>query len=345
MKIQTVLTAIAIFALTWGASASASAQRNTLEIKDIPRLPIDTIATDRVDVRVVTFTDGTFRRIPADPADFRSTGVYDARWDTINLFAYRDVELSDLPSVIMLEVADSLGVKFRSPTVGRVLSKYGPRGRRGHNGIDIDVDHGQPIYSAFDGVVRVSRWNSGGFGNLVIIRHPSGLETYYAHLSRRAVVAGEWVAAGSVIGYGGKTGRASGLHLHFEVRYCDQTFDPSHLIDFATGRLKYYSFALQKDFFNIRSRAVEGIEAEVDSLPATNAAADPAATRLPAAADSLAAAARQKKAEEAVYHTIKSGDTLYGLALRNGTTTAAICRLNDITPTTTLRIGRRLRIR
>lgn len=313
------------------SALSAAAQQNTLSRENIPHLPTDTLSTDRPDVRIVTFSDGTFRFIPTNPFHFRSTGVYDAQWDTVNLFAYRSVELRDLPSVTMLDVADSLGTKFRAPAVGQILSKYGPRGRREHNGTDIKVAHGQPIFAAFDGIVRVSRWNSGGFGNLVIIRHPNGLETYYAHLSRRAVTADQWVRAGQVIGYGGRTGRASGLHLHFETRYCDQNFDPERLIDFETGRLRYYTFALQKEFFSIRSRAVEGIESDPDELPA--------------AADSLAAVVEQKKAEEAVYHTIKSGDTLLALAGGYHTTVAEICRLNGITRNGILHIGKRLRIK
>ncbi len=164
--------------------SEVSAQRTvTLAERDIPRLPTDTLPTDRENVRLVTFSDGTFRFIPARDAEFRGAEAYVAHWDTINLFAYRSVELRDLPETVRLQVSDSLRAGYHAPVTGKVISKYGPRGRRAHNGTDIQLTHGQPVFAAFDGIVRFSRWNSGGFGNLVIIRHPNGLETYYAHLS------------------------------------------------------------------------------------------------------------------------------------------------------------------
>ena len=97
--------------------------------------------------------------------------------------------------------------------------------------------------------------NTGGFGNLVIVRHPNGLETWHAHLSKLNVQVNEYVKTGQVIGFSGNTGRSRGPHLHFEMRYCDQTFDPEFIIDFPTGCLKYHTFALEKSFFNIHSRA------------------------------------------------------------------------------------------
>lgn len=185
---------------------------------------------------------------------FRRAPAFNAQWDTLEIFAYRNVPLEDLPDVIELQICDSLRRDFCPPVTGRVLSKYGPRGRRPHQGTDIQVAYGQPIHAAFDGIVRWSRWNRGGFGNVVIVRHPNGLETYYAHLSGRAVKANDYVTAGQVIGYGGRTGRAFGNHLHFEMRYCDQSFDSERLIDFVTGELREHFFELHKDYFSIRSR-------------------------------------------------------------------------------------------
>ena len=76
--------------------------------------------------------------------------------------------------------------------------------------MDIPLKTGEPIYATFDGKVRYSRYNSGGFGNLVIIRHPNGLETWYAHLTKRNVGSEEYVRAGQVIGYGGRRAAAGG---------------------------------------------------------------------------------------------------------------------------------------
>ena len=330
-----------------------SAQQVTLKKADIPRIPTDTLPTDRAEVRIVTFSDGTFRYIPTNPYHFMDAPAYEANWDTVNMFAYRNIELRDLPERIALEFSDSHG--FHAPATGNVLSKYGPRGRRAHNGTDIRVEHGQPVFAAFDGVVRWSRWNSGGFGNLVIIRHPGGLETYYAHLSRRAVVAGDWVRAGQVIGYGGRTGRASTNHLHFETRYADQSFDPERLIDFEAGELRRRTFALRKEYFNIRSRAVEGLDEDDEDLLAQNPAADSlgnghgsgirsTTTATTPGAQTGSTSTPELPASVPTYHKVVSGDTLLALAMQYGTTVAKICNLNGITRTTTLRIGRNLRI-
>jgi LysM repeat protein len=356
------------------------AQHITLDRKDIPHLPTDTLPTDRAEVRLVTFSDGTFRYIPSNPYHFRSAPAYASHWDTINLFSYRTVALADLPSTTEVEFFDGHG--FHAPVTGRIASPYGRRNGRDHNGVDIIMRHGQPVFAAFDGIVRFSRWNSGGFGNLVVVRHPNGLETYYAHLSRRAVVADEWVRAGSVIGYAGRTGRASAVHLHFEVRYADQSFDPERLVDFQHGTLRERHFALHKDYFNIRSRATEGIDEEFESGPAADtvllADATPippdeapslsemaamkteVAASQPEATDSLsgmaasqselaasqqeAAAAKSTAPQQPVYHKIKSGDTLLALALEYQTTVARLCELNGISRTSTLHIGRNLRI-
>jgi LysM repeat protein len=368
------------------ASPVLSAQtRVTLSREDIPHIPTDTLPTDRAEVRIVTFSDGTYRYIPTNPWHFMDAPAYASHWDTLNLFAYRTVPLADLPSTIEVELLDVHG--FHAPARGEVMSRYGRRSGRDHNGVDVRVEHGQPIYAAFDGVVRFSRWNSGGFGNLVVVRHPSGLETYYAHLSRRAVAADDWVRAGQVIGYGGRTGRASALHLHFEVRYADQSFDPERLVDFERGELRRGMFALRKEYFNIRSRATEGIEgddyaetldgddpvaadslglkaggetdlaqvADADSL-GLKAGGEPVLAQAtgaqnapPNAATETETAEPPQAAEpaepEPVYHKIVSGDTLLALALHYDTSVAKICELNGITRTATLRLGRNLRIK
>jgi murein DD-endopeptidase MepM/ murein hydrolase activator NlpD len=241
------------------------------------------------------------------------------------------VELASLPDTIRLRLADSITSSFHYPARGAVISGYGPRGRRNHNGTDIQVTHGQPIFAAFDGMVRYSRWNSGGFGNIVIVRHPSGLETYYAHLSRRAVAAGEFVRAGQVIGYGGRTGRARGNHLHFETRYADQSFDAERLFDFRGDSLLYRDFALAKEYFSIHSRAFEGIEQDPDDpMPENMAEADGDKAAKPATPST---------------HKVRGGENLWTLARRYGTTVTRLCELNNIQRNATLKIGKVLKIK
>lgn len=130
------------------------------------------------------------------------------------------------------------------PFEGNVTSHFGPRRRRMHYGIDIDLETGDKVKVAFEGMVRFAMWNDS-YGNLVVVRHPNGLETYYAHLSRIDVKPGDYVQAGTFIGLGGNTGRSFGAHLHFEVRYQGIPINPELIIDFENRKLKLINVNLQ----------------------------------------------------------------------------------------------------
>lgn len=316
---------------------------NTLRRKDIPHVPVDTVATRRDDVKIVVYADGTFSYLYTAAEELEKSEVYCEHWDTTGVFSYKSVSYQSLPETIDVRLIGSLD-EFHAPLTGKIISRYGPRGRRNHNGVDVPLKTGTPVAAAFDGRVRYSRYNNGGFGNLVIVRHPNGLETYYGHLSRRNVKAGDWVVAGQIIGYGGSTGRSRGPHLHFEVRYCDQTFDPERIIDFQSGGLHYQTFVLEKSFFNIRSRATEGLEDGDDFDAEAFLAQNGGKTDEEISA---AIAQEEKKAAEPVvaYHTVRSGETLSTIARRNGTTIDNLCRLNGITRSTILRVGRKLRVK
>jgi murein DD-endopeptidase MepM/ murein hydrolase activator NlpD len=107
------------------------------------------------------------------------------------------------------------------PTITRHISQYFgvPEFGRRHTGIDIDNrTPGTPIYAAKSGVVEFAGWNAGGYGNLTVINHGAGLQTYYGHASRILVKPGQTVTKGQAIAIMGSTGRSTGPHLHFEVR-------------------------------------------------------------------------------------------------------------------------------
>ena len=99
-------------------------------------------------------------------------------------------------------------------------------GRRTHTGIDFPVPSGTRIGAAGVGVVEFAGWNSGGYGNLVVVRHRLGYATWYAHMSRIAVSVGQSVTGGTTLGYVGSTGHATGPHLHFELRKNAVPIDP-----------------------------------------------------------------------------------------------------------------------
>ena len=109
---------------------------------------------------------------------------------------------------------------------------YRPRRKRMHYGLDIKVERGDTIRAAFDGKVRYVSYQRRGYGHYVVIRHPNGLETLYAHLNSKLVSENEVVKAGDPIGLGGNTGRSTGPHLHFETRLLGKALNPALFFDF-----------------------------------------------------------------------------------------------------------------
>ena len=286
---------------------------------------LDTLATENDAVQVILYSNNSWKYILNREVAKDST-IFEKYWDTTTLFPYKEVDMSGMPKSVVIDLVDSL-TSYHCPYQGSVhpRGKYGPRRRRQHQGLDLPLKMGDPVYATFCGRVRISQYNKGGYGNLVIIRHDNGLETYYGHLSERLVEPDQWVEAGQIIGLGGSTGRSTGPHLHFETRYYGQSFDPERLIDFKNGTLSRETFLLKKSFFSIYSNAGQDFEDEI-----ANEEQD-----------------KKEAAEKAAmkYYKIRSGDTLGGIARRYGTTVTNLCRLNGIKSTTVLRIGRSLRVR
>jgi len=190
----------------------------------------------------------------------------------------------------------------------KVTSKYGPRRRRMHRGIDLKVQIGDTIRAAFDGKVRIKSFERRGYGYYLVVRHPNGLETVYGHLSKFIVDENEIVRAGQPIGLGGNTGRSTGSHLHFETRFLGQAINPADIIDFNNG-------VPHQDMYVFRNVKINGRKSNV--YTSTN--------------------------DQMVYHRVKSGDSLGKIARMYGTSVNELCRLNGIKSTTVLRIGQSLR--
>lgn len=195
---------------------------------------------------------------------------------------------------------------FRLPHPGYVTSSYGWRRYRMHKGTDIKVQIGDSIRSAWDGQVRIVGWDPRGYGYYVVVRHDNGLETIYGHMSRPMADEYERVKAGDLLGFGGNTGRSTGSHLHFEIRYLGEAMDPASFIDFTTGQLR------NPDEYVIGIKAMKQKRAEQAAMR---------------------------------YHKVRSGDTLSGIAKKYGTTVKALCRLNGIKETKILQIGQKIRVR
>ena len=131
---------------------------------------------------------------------------------------------------IRIILEDNVGHCYSPPRIGRINSEFGWRRWQFHYGLDIGLNKGDTVRSAFDGVIRISKWG-WGYGNVIVIRHTNGLETLYGHLSASKVVPNQFVKAGDVIGLGGSTGRSTGPHLHFEIRYLGVPINPNNFIN------------------------------------------------------------------------------------------------------------------
>jgi len=109
---------------------------------------------------------------------------------------------------------------------GAVTSFFGKRKRDFHEGIDIRANRGTPVYAARGGEVIYSSRRIRGYGNMIVIKHEDGLATVYAHNKKNTVRKGDRVGQGQLIGYIGATGKATGPHLHFEIRKGELAQDP-----------------------------------------------------------------------------------------------------------------------
>lgn len=208
-----------------------------------------------------------------------------------------------------VKLPDSLKIdvsEYFPPTLGHITSNFGWRRRRMHNGIDLKVYTGDTIYAAFSGKVRVRKFERRGYGYYLVVRHNNGLETVYGHLSKFLVKQDEIVQAGQPIALGGNTGRSTGSHLHFETRLMGQVINPNDIIDFNNK-------VAHTDTYMFQGKKTKAI---------ASGTAGPGGI---------------------AYHRVRSGDSLSRIAKIYGVSVNQLCKLNKITPTTTLQIGQRLR--
>lgn len=220
-----------------------------------------------------------------------------------------NMSMDSLPDEISIQLLKD-NEKFCFPVKNVKTSPYGWRWNRPHRGVDIRLKTGDPVHAAFNGVVRIAR-SMGGYGNLVVLRHYNGLETVYGHLSKINVKPMQVVVAGQVIGLGGSTGHSTGPHLHFEVRFQYEAFDPEWLLDFSNYTLRTRRLYLDKTYFGIRKpRDGEDVNYKADKSIVPEELAKPKGPTKP------------------VYATLRKGETLEDFAKRNYTTTDKLSKLN-----------------
>lgn len=293
--------------------------------------PLDTIDVGDSRIQIVLRDDNTWYFIK-NVEMLEDDDLFTQNWREQIVNPYLHTPMDSIPYRVTLCLVDSVS-RFVCPHQGKVFSKFGFRRGRAHTGCDVPYPHGTPVYCAFDGRVRLSEYHKG-YGNLIIIRHENGLETFYGHLSRNDVKVGQWVHAGDLIGLGGSTGRSSGPHLHFETRYCGYAFDPEWIVDFEHGVLRKNVFVLKRSYLSPQSKYVPQSIDEEEEIYMTDEQIRAEEERI----------AKERAAMK--YHTIRSGDTLSGIAHKYGTTVSKICSMNSgLKPTTILSIGRKIRVK
>ena len=179
-----------------------------------------------------------------DESIYPSNSMYQD-WDTYNIYPYEEeIRKNDVAIKLVLQDTNN-ECRFVPPIKGLITSNFGWREGKNHNGMDIDLQVWDPVVASFDGMVRISRYHPG-YGRVVVIRHYNGLETLYAHLHRLKVKPGDVVESGQVIGLGGSSGRSTGSHLHFEVRFKGKAINPRTIVDFNGNKLVSDSLQLIK---------------------------------------------------------------------------------------------------
>lgn len=277
-------------------------------------------------------------------------------WDTEMCFSSRKRNsFANVEDTLWLCVGDTMSKEFKVPFDGYLTSRFGPRHGRPHQGIDISLKTGDMVYAAWSGKVRYAKFNKGGFGNLVVIRHYNGLETFYAHLSKLLVLPNQDVRAGEPIGLGGNTGRSFGAHLHFEVRFYDIPINPEHIIDFANKNVKDQNLLVYRDLFKVnlpninQNRLLPDIEEQEEEHDHDHSL-DSGQEMLAGVALPVANSIEKEKSAAPVrefrkYHKVKSGDSLSKIANQNNTTVEKICQLNGIKPSKTINLGESIRVK
>src|SRR5574344_1602456 len=255
--------------------------------------------------------------------------LYDS-WDD----AYAHKTAGNMPDKLTISLRH-----FCMPTNSRVItSNFGARWGRQHKGLDVKVYIGDTIRAAFNGKVRVVRYEARGYGNYIVIRHQNGLETIYGHLSKQLVSEDQIVKAGDPIGLGGNTGRSTGFHLHCETRLCGVALNHALFFDFRNQDVTGDTYVYNRDTYASESAEATRLRGKIGGGGYTR--------ELVKGGKLGSSAAKEMQINnnsEALYHKVKSGDTLESIAKKRGVSVEQICRLNHINKAVHVRPGQILR--
>lgn len=316
MKIRALLficcTTILVSAVEAKIKEDEGAPKQIVHIKKMDKR-VSELMADRVNIRknMELKELATLSEIEMEEKEnlmFPADELYGSNWENRWVDPFRGAAKVNFPDSFAIDCS-SFVYPIAIDSMARITSKYGPRRRRMHKGIDLKVLKGDTIRAAFNGKVRIKAFERRGYGYYVVLRHPNGLETIYGHLSKILVEENQIVRAGETIGLGGNTGRSTGSHLHFETRFLGIAINPIYMFDFPKQDIvaDTYTFRKTKSVKRAGSHDTQVADGAIR------------------------------------YHKVKSGDTLSRIAKLRGVSVSTLCKLNRIKPTTTLRIGQVLR--
>jgi murein DD-endopeptidase MepM/ murein hydrolase activator NlpD len=230
-------------------------------------------------------------------------------WDSekINIYDFDPKKFTDTIPIRLYD--QRIGYDWKLPLDSTpVTSPFGPRWRSWHYGVDLDLETGDPVYSGFDGIVRIAGYDRYGYGHYVVVRHKNGLETLYGHMSKILAEVGQELKAGDLIGKGGSTGRSTGSHLHYELRFQGAPFNPERVYDFKEPTIRDQIYLITADTFSH-------------------------------------VASTAKNSQSSAYHKVRRGENLGSIAKKYGVSVSQLTKLNKISTRTILRIGQNLRVK
>ena len=241
------------------------------------------------------------KQIRAEQSEYPALSLY-PNWNNQYAHSYGNAIIPETYTI------DLTGFRMPTPST-KITSPFGPRWRRMHNGLDLKVNIGDTIVSAFDGKVRIVKYERRGYGKYVVIRHDNGLETIYGHLSKQLVEENQLVKAGEPIGL---VVTPDVLQVRIFISKPVSwviAINPIYMFDFPKQDIvaDTYTFRKTKGVKRAGSHDTQVADGTIR------------------------------------YHKVKSGDTLSRIAKLRGVSVSTLCKLNRIKPTTTLRIGQVLR--
>lgn len=276
-----------------------------------PVVAEDTVKIDQGETSVVEVVDSV--QVGDDWVQIAS---YYTIWDSHSIDPYNINPLT-FDEAIDIKLYDPPANRYWSAPMneGKMTSNFGFRWGRWHTGTDLDAETGDPIYTAFDGIVRVVGWDGNGYGRYVLVRHYNGLETLYGHMSKQLVESGQLVKAGDQIGLAGNTGRSYGSHLHFETRYQGNPFSSLHIYSFPENTINDDHFLLTSHVWDyLRGGRPDG------------------------------SSGSKPRFKRTVLHKVRPGETLSSIASHYGQSASTLARKNHMSLRARIRPGQKLRV-